>query len=404
MNDDSKKIGAVGKLVGKDLTSPVGKDLSSIVGKDLTSSLGKAIAAGPSGRDLRGLLSESAWEQYLHSPIFNSRGVLTGFLGTLQSASSLAALFAQDAQDVQLARQKFEDDNIALREQIRDLATALRQEKTSAAEGERQRAELHLKLSQLEKQEKCRLLLERVNPKAQELLLRSESFIAAFSTRQELFAVSVDIRRSTDLMLSSIDAEGFASFITDLCGNLADIIKINHGVFDKFTGDGILAFFPTFLSGVDAGFLALRAADACHRAFKAHYSKSSRFFQTVREDAGLGIGIDYGECNLVSVAGGGLTIVGRPVVYACRVAGCPAGRTYLNSQAYEVIRKQYDAHVRLRRTSIVLKHEGPVTVHSARLLRDAPFQPKEPDWSAFEPTAGANDSKLVAPSNGQPKD
>ena len=42
---------------------------------------------------------------------------------------------------------------------------------------------------------------------------------------------------------------------------LGTTITDSYGVFDKFTGDGILAFFPEFFSGPDAGFLAIRAAD-----------------------------------------------------------------------------------------------------------------------------------------------
>jgi class 3 adenylate cyclase len=93
-------------------------------------------------------------------------------------------------------------------------------------------------------------LLERVRPEAQRALLESEELRARFLQPSEcdVFVMSIDIRRSTDLMLKARSAERFAEFITRLCHQLMDIIKDNYGVVDKFTGDGVLAFFPSFFS------------------------------------------------------------------------------------------------------------------------------------------------------------
>ncbi len=90
--------------------------------------------------------------------------------------------------------------------------------------------------------------------------------------------------------------------------------------------------FPEFFSGKDAGYYALAAADACHATFEKHYRAHRNSFRSVLKDVGLGIGVDYGECHLVLVAGN-LTIVGSPVVYACRLGGAPAGLTLLNQPA-----------------------------------------------------------------------
>ncbi len=70
--------------------------------------------------------------------------------------------------------------------------------------------------------------------------------------------MSIDIRRSTDLMLKAREPRLFADFVTGLCSKLKNLIVNNYGVFDKFTGDGVLAFFPDFYSGPDAGLLAVR--------------------------------------------------------------------------------------------------------------------------------------------------
>ena len=143
----------------------------------------------------------------------------------------------------------------------------------------------------------------------------------------EAFIMSIDIRRSTDLMLKARDAKKFAAFIIDLTDQLRLAVIERYGVFDKFTGDGILAFFPLFFAGEDAAIRVIEAADACHKIFTEHYNSSRHIFTAVVKEAGLGIGIDFGHVHLLNVAGS-LTVVGNPVVYACRMGG-RAGRNHV---------------------------------------------------------------------------
>lgn len=227
-------------------------------------------------------------------------------------------------------------------------------------------------------------LLTRVNPAAQKMLRKSEDFRKKFFNKSECnsLVMSVDIRRSTELMLKSRSPEKFSDFITLLCSDLIKIITDNYGVVDKFTGDGVLAFFPDFYSGRDAGLYAVRTAAQCHTAFNNHYKSGRGTFLSVLTDVGLGIGIDYGKTQLVHMAGG-LTVVGAPVVYACRLAGAPAGKTYLNQPAYEEVSRIAADTVIFNETSLDIKHEGSILAYDMQ-IRSEEVTAQTPEWDIDE--------------------
>jgi class 3 adenylate cyclase len=296
-----------------------------------------------------------------------------------------------------------EDQIRVLRDDLAKKTGALQQEEITTAKHKLMLQERNATLEELKRTQQFRFLLGQVAPEAAHALLGSESLRAKFlgaGAKCQLFAMSVDIRRSTDLMLKARTPQAFASFITGLCKDLMDVVYRNHGVVDKFTGDGILSFFPEFFSGKDAGYYALAAADACHSTFDKHYRAHRNSFQSVLCDVGLGIGIDYGECHLVQVAGS-LTIVGSPVVYACRLGGAPAGKTLLNQPAYEVISEKHGSCVLLNETSIEIKHEGPTLAYSAALSRSV-YRPVPPAWR--DSNGAAADTTTEKPSQSLPTD
>jgi hypothetical protein len=102
-------------------------------------------------------------------------------------------------------------------------------------------------------------LLERVHPDATSSFGGRMNFRRGFGGSVPHFVLSVDIRRSTELMLKARTAEKFAEFITGLSIELTTIVLNSFGVFDKLTGDGILAFFPDFFSGPDAAYRVVAA-------------------------------------------------------------------------------------------------------------------------------------------------
>jgi class 3 adenylate cyclase len=222
------------------------------------------------------------------------------------------------------------------------------------------------------------------SPDLQKEFLGDESIgdSAAPMPKKEAFVVSIDIRKSTELMLKADPPEKFALFIRDLCTEIIEIITSHDGVLDKFTGDGVLSYFPRFFSGNDAGFRAVAAAALCHSSFQHNYGRSCGFFVAAPLDVGLGIGIDYGQVSLASV-GGAITVVGAPVVYACRMSAADAGTTRLNYRAYERLRGHFEGCLSFERTAQTVKNESSILAFDAHLADKLPDL-AEPLWRTFK--------------------
>lgn len=259
---------------------------------------------------------------------------------------------------------------------------ALRSEKANSTERDRQVEELQETLRTLNEKEALSHLLVRVGEPAQQMLLTSEEFRSQFASdvSQNAYVISIDIRRSTELMLKAREPRLFAEFMMKLAASMRTVIIESYGIYDKFTGDGVLAFFPDFYSGEDAGYRCLSAAERCHEVFEIMYRQHRHCFTTILADVGLGIGIDYGPVHLVQL-GGDFTVVGSPVVYACRMSGCAAGETLANQPAFEQLFHRFSAHCDFDETTLEIKREGKTLAHRAR-LNGKTFDPKLPPWLA----------------------
>ena len=198
------------------------------------------------------------------------------------------------------------------------------------------------------------------------------------------FLISIDIRGSTDLMLNAKDASKFAAFLNELSSELADIVKEHFGIFDKFTGDGVLAFFPEYFSGESASLNVLLVAKKAHAFFVAHYKAFRNSFDVLVE-TGLGIGIDYGYVDILQQSDG-LTAVGKPVVYACRFGGGVAGTTLVNQGAYEMM---ISADSALEFDEIPTSIKNQERKFLAYRPKNSPRSEliKEPDWFSASPTS-----------------
>jgi class 3 adenylate cyclase len=246
----------------------------------------------------------------------------------------------------------------------------------------------------LKKMDAVKHLITRVNEHGASEVLNNSDFQQEFATGEQhsTFVMSVDIRQSTTLMLKAKTAERFATFISELCMLLMNIVKSNYGVVDKFTDDGILAFFPSFYSGDDAGLFAVRAALSCHETFRKHYIESRSSFASVPTNIGLGIGIDCGETLFLTMADG-LTVIGQPVVYACRLGAAPSGTTYLNQTAYEIVHGRWRSVLHFREETIPFKGEGEMLAYAVESTSE-PLSPQPPPWAVKHIGQGSESDRV----------
>ncbi|MBI4187042.1 MAG: adenylate/guanylate cyclase domain-containing protein [Chloroflexi bacterium] len=314
----------------------------------------------------------------LSSPIWSTGTYysIDAAAGTISVPSSSIFSFTQ-------TETKLDEEIAKLKNENRRLAVEIAAKEKNVKENKK----LQENVKQLERHLRLKYLYDRVNEKAKKELADGEELRKKFEETEycDTVIMSIDIRRSTELMLKAREPKLYADFITNLCSDLTKIIVDNYGVFDKFTGDGLLCFFPEFYSGQDAPYYAIKAAAECHSKFSEHYQKNRKCFKTVLINVGLGIGIDYGKTHLVKMQDQ-LTVIGEPVVYACRLSGGEAGKTLLNQPAYEIISENYGAYVDFKEDSIEIKHEGPTLAYVTSLSKKN-YVPKTPDWISKEVNA-----------------
>ena len=148
----------------------------------------------------------------------------------------------------------------------------------------------------------------------------------------QMFVMAADIRESTMLMKEAVKFERFAYIMDKFVSSVRQGITKSGGWFDKFTGDGFLAYWIVQTASkqeYDEHFVQA-AGNMAHTA----YTLVELFHRRVLEDfrsnsrnlsggVGLSMGLDAGPGYLVQIAGE-LTVVGPPVVGAVRMVTAAA--------------------------------------------------------------------------------
>ena len=148
----------------------------------------------------------------------------------------------------------------------------------------------------------------------------------------QMFVMAADIRESTTLMKESVRFERFAVVMDKFVSSVRLGIRRSGGWFDKFTGDGFLAYWIVQPGSQDeyeerfvqtAGDITHTAnilIDLFHRRVLEDFRSNSR---NLSAGVGLSMGLDAGPGYLVKIADE-LTVVGPPVVGAVRMVTAAA--------------------------------------------------------------------------------
>jgi class 3 adenylate cyclase/outer membrane murein-binding lipoprotein Lpp len=379
----AKEKARLAELTGNKIKLNVNENDGNLVIPEEYESINATRLSGTSGYlgTASGLTGYSGEIQFTGSPRVTVSPGIEGHL-VIPGGSGIFFGSGRDKETSKKIRE-LEETITSLRTEAKALAKDAQKAKADSAERADAINKYEEKIEQISKKERVNFLLNGVHEKAQRFILESEEFQKKFLDAScNAFIMSIDIRRSTELMSKARTPQQFANFMTNLCKKLEIAIKNSYGVFDKFTGDGVLAFFPDFYSGDDAGYYVISVADQCHKIFAEQYRESRGSFISVLSDVGLGIGIDYGTSYLVQMAGG-LTVVGAPVVYACRMSGAPASTTLLNQPGYEKIREKFGSSCFFEETEIEIKNEGKTLAYKVR-LNGRDYTPLLPTWLMAE--------------------
>jgi class 3 adenylate cyclase len=158
--------------------------------------------------------------------------------------------------------------------------------------------------------------------------------------QQNVLVLVADIRKSSQAMIEALDPYEYASTISSFTKQARNEVRSQRGLFDKFTGDGFLAYW-TFdpRTHLRTRRRALETIQAVLTAFVTDtMPRFRRNSQSLPSHLGLAFGIDEGLVHFVTI-GPDLTIVGRPVVGAVRVAdGATASEVLVNVHVGEEMR------------------------------------------------------------------
>ncbi len=131
------------------------------------------------------------------------------------------------------------------------------------------------------------------------------------------------------------------------------------------------------------------------RSIKDNLRRSQLADEFLTEIAKLKSEINQKTQALLEQIGADFTVVGTPVVYACRMGGADAGQTYINQPAFEKLFGSYSAVCDFEEGEITIKHEGKTLAYSVE-LNGKEFEPKLPDWTKEE-AANTSPAAKAAP-------
>lgn len=177
-------------------------------------------------------------------------------------------------------------------------------------------------------------------------LLEKASFLPPWRklSAVKTITLSLDLRKSTLAMEQARDHQKFATWMHDLLKKLTDTALNHFGVFDKFTGDGVIVHFLVDdlkgLPGQPTGIEVIERAVCCAAAMIREVDDMlPRLREILLNDCdqfGAGVGLSVDGARWRTDHTGSPIVVGRGVVTACRAAdSAKAGVIRLINSAYQ---------------------------------------------------------------------
>ena len=152
------------------------------------------------------------------------------------------------------------------------------------------------------------------------------SFMTEMS-RSDTLVMVADIRRSQDLITYGLSPNTYREQIIGFLSEVRKILLEDYGIYDRFTGDGYIAYFNSFVCRMGGRDYYEMALDACNRiqAFAEGYfdNWSKQIRKIPIEPIGLSIGIDCGIVDFKDIDDQ-LFAIGDACVWATRM--CNAGK------------------------------------------------------------------------------
>jgi class 3 adenylate cyclase len=214
----------------------------------------------------------------------------------------------------------------------------------------------------------------------------------------EMFVMAADIRESTTLMKEAVRFELFAQVMDRFVSSVRQGIRRSGGWFDKFTGDGFLAYWIVQPASPeeyeerlvqttgDVAHTANLLIDLFHRRVLEDFRSNSR---NLSGGVGLSMGLDAGPGYIVKIADE-LTIVGSPVVGAVRMVNAAGPREILaNVYLGERLRDEQDGVYEALGVSVTRELRPTKEYPRGQEVYTLSFRGDEPgDEPAQETTAG----------------
>lgn len=161
-------------------------------------------------------------------------------------------------------------------------------------------------------------------------------------TKQPLRTATLgfDLRKSTFCMENADNPKAFAEWLDQLVQILMNVSHLYGGVFDKFTGDGVLVHFLSDACKIIYGRKAVTAAVLCavamQHATRQHLGRLRKMLRLNSHVVGGAIGVDVAYAHWSLDHRHNPITVGRGVVNACRLMDSTrAGGIRLTNIAYQ---------------------------------------------------------------------